>query len=329
MGVTPLEMFAAVFYFLGYFCIFAGIGDLIDRVLYLLLAAMSFPMAILVLYAVMGFETVSYLVSILPYLIITLSLLWINHNYQVTLELLIVGWGTLLMVNTGWVLEFIHVYYVELMAIFSKIVIFFGMLNPQFSLMVDDLRQFLITGSAQVFTEESFGRFFLVRPEENSGGRDSELRWIRDIIDSNKTLGIRTVLISTYDILTRRDLNSWGIREEDIYLVRMIIGGGNPTGTFEDYTMTMDDDMDKLDIFFSDIVEFSRERKAMVSIIIYNISNLLHTHNWRRGYSFLISKLSTLKNSRVNLYCFYHPQTHENIADIVKFEKLADDIITV
>jgi len=44
-------------------------------------------------------------------------------------------------------------------------------------------------------------------------------------------------------------------------------------------------------------------------------------------YSFMTSMIPLIKNSSVNLMMFYYPESHENRAEIVKFEVMADNVI--
>ena len=92
--------------------------------------------------------------------------------------------------------------------------------------------------------------------------------------------------------------------------------------------MSINDDLNQLDLLLSDVIKFSVERKVPCDIILYSFSHLIHTHGARRIYSFITTKIPLIKASQVILTFFYYPNSHEKESDIVIFEKLADSIIT-
>ena len=217
--------------------------------------------------------------------------------------------------------------FVEVFAMFGKVVIFLGMTYPKFSFLVDDFRRFLMSGVPEAYSENSRDRLIFVNP--TSGQRSGELQWIKDRVDENKVKAVRTILITTYDLISAADLASNGIEEKDLYLVRMLTGGRGPVNVLKEHVVTINDDLNELDVFFSDIMFFSNERKISCQIIVYTISALIHTHGWKRVYSFLLSKMSQLKASNVQVYGVYYPETHTEKADIMKFEKMADKVLLI
>jgi hypothetical protein len=243
------------------------------------------------------------------------------------LDLFVIGWGILLLVNIGSALGMIEFLFVETLAIFGKIVIFVGMINPRFSFLVDDLRRFLMSGVPVVYPKESTDKVVFVK--SISGRRSEELQWLKDQIVENTSKGIRTILISTYDLISLQDLRTSGIPEEDIYLVRMLQGGRGPYNPFTEHVITMNDDISDLDVLISDIINFSDQRKIFSQIIIYTLSSIIHTHGWKRVYSFFISKIPQFKASNIFTYFLYYPDSHSDPSDIIKFERLADRIFNI
>ena len=160
----------------------------------------------------------------------------------------------------------------------------------------------------------------------NGHTREKEVTWIKNRIEANSKKGIRTILISYYDLITPRDL-SLTEDNEDTYFVRVQTGSKNVPSPFEEKVMSLGDDLSQLDLLFSDIVKLSSERQIGSEIIIYSLSTVIHTHGWKRLYTFLTAKIPMIKTSIVSLTCFYYPETHETGADISKFEMMADKII--
>jgi hypothetical protein len=184
----------------------------------------------------------------------------------------------------------------------------------------------LLSGAPELYPEGIFEHCTLVN--SNSSHRSQELDWIRRKAIENSRLGIRMILVALYDLITSSDLESNGLKDDDLYLVRMLPRGDQPIQTVGDSVATMSDDLAQLEILISEIIDYSIERGIRCDIVLYSISWAIHTHGWRRVYSLLTSKIPELKTSNVHLYCFYYPQTHER-TEVSKFEKIADRVLTI
>jgi len=321
------QMFSFVLFLGGFLLIITGIGDLVNKARTMLLSAMIVPIVIAVLYFTTQPYVLGRAVSLSPFLFIFISLFFIRRARSASLDLFIVGWAILLLDNIALAVGMMSEVYVEVFAMFGKVVIFMGMTYPKFSFLVDDFRRFLISGVPEAYSENNRDRLILVNP--TSGHRSEELQWIKDKIHENNVKAVRTILITTYDLISAADLASNGIKEKDLYLVRMLTGGRGPAHVMKEHVVTINDDLNELDVFFSDIMFFSNERKISCQIIVYTISALIHTHGWKRVYSFLLSKVPQLKASNVQVYGVYYPETHTEKADIMKFEKMADTILLI
>jgi hypothetical protein len=321
------QLFSFALFLGGFVLIITGIGDLVDKARTMLLSAMVVPFVIAILYFTTQPYVLGRIVSLSPFLFISISLFFIRRRYSASLDLFVVGWAILLLDNIALAVGMRSEIFVEVFAMFGKVIIFMGMTYPKFSFLVDDFRRFLISGVPEAYAENNRDRLILVNP--TSGQRSEELRWIKDKIDENKVKAVRTIFVTTYDLISSADLASNGINENDLYLVRMLTGGRGPVQALKEHVVTIKDDMNELDVFFTDIMFFSNERKISCQIIVYTVSALIHTHGWKRVYSFLLSKMSQLKASNVQVYGVYYPETHAEKADIMKFEKMADKILLI
>lgn len=323
----PAQWFAFFFNMSGFILIITGIGALLDKDKIVFVSALGLPLIPIIVYVVSGPKLIGWAATLSPWLLISLSLIFIWRKYKASVGLFIVGWLFLFFVNVSIPLNMMNAIFADLLALFGKIVIFAGMTSPRFSLLVDDLKRFLISGIPEAYPNETLDHCTLVHLK--SGQRAQEIEWIIKKVAENSAKAIRTILISLYDLISPLDLRSVGLSEGDLYLVRMLVGGESFPKIFEDSVMIMNDDLTQLEIFISDIISYSKERRIQCDIILYTLSWFVHTHGWKRVYSFLISKISALKASSVRLYCFYYPETHENISEISVFERIADRIITI
>ena len=230
----------------------------------------------------------------------------------------------MLIVNIGFFINKIDPGFVDLLSTVSKIIIYIGMVQPSFSFLVDDLRSFLLGGIPTKYSTVIHGSLNLVNLKNAT--RERDVAWINERVDNNSKIGVRTVLITLYDLITARNITHYD-ENEDLYIVRILQGTRNILNTFEERIMSINDDLNQIDILFSDIINFSTERKVPCEIIIYTFSHMVHTHGWRRVYSFITTKIPLIKSSNVFFTGFYYPESHEKKSEILTFERMTDSII--
>ncbi len=323
--VSYLTLIAFFLTTTGFILIVTGIGELIKRTRYLLTLTLVLPLILMVTYLLGGdWQYFIWFIVLSPYTFIVLSLIGIQAYYKYDIKLLLAGWVNICIINYAYAFELMNPGFVDLLSAVSKIVIYWGMTQPSFAFIVDDLNRFMISGIATEYHLPEKGEFSLVNLTGHTRGK--EITWIKNRIEANSKKGIRTILISYYDLITPRDL---GLTQddEDTYFVRVQTGSKNMPNPFEDKVMSIGDDLSQLDLLFSDIVNMSNERQIGSEIILYSLSTVIHTHGWKRLYTFLTAKIPLIKGSIVYLTCFYYPETHETGADINKFEMMADKII--
>jgi hypothetical protein len=326
--VVPPGMYPLVFLVVGFAMILTGLGDLINRTRDMALVSILLPVVMILLMLTPNPTLIVWLISILPYLLTAISLLFIKRSGVVDVDMLIIGWFILLLTNLALAYELMIPPFVEIMAIFGKLVIYCGMVKPQFSLMAEDLKQFLISGNPTSYaTDDATNKFILLSAPTNQ--KRSETEWIAARIEENAARAIRTIIVSVYGIITIADLHGKKINEENVYIVHMVTGGHTNINVFEERILSINDDVNLLDILFTDIIKYSGEKKIKCEIIIYSLSHLIHTHGSKRVYSFLISKIPVIKSGIVSLVGVYYPETHEKTSETSIFESLANQVVEV
>ena len=326
---TPLSLYMISYMvqLVGFTLILTGIGDLVNRTREMLLSSLLVPLVIIILYFTTQPYLLGYIVTLLPYFFIAMSLLVVWWLTKVNLEYFIIGWNILLLANLGNVFYYLDPIYVEILVIFGKIILLYGIQYRTFSFLVDDFTRFLISGRAVEYNDVKRGQIQFV--DLSRASKIEELQWIKNRIMESKPRDERSILISTYDIISVHDLNQHGLQGDDLYFIRMIQGRNPHSKVFNEQVMTINDDLVDLDLLIMDVIQFANERKVSCQIIIHTLSSLIHTHGWKRVYTFLLSKIQYIKGNRVNIYVLYYPDTHSNKSDIAKFERMADSIIIV
>lgn len=325
--VSTLGVTAFLLMMLGFAFIVAGVGELVNQTRTLLVSTLSLLLLPLI-QIILGREWVSlaFLVVLTPYLFMGLSLMVLNWKYGVDVQLQIAGWFNLFFVNLGFITKLVDPGFTDLTSTVAKVVIFMGMTQPRFSFLEDDLKQFLMGGIPVEYAISVEGNLSMVNQANIS--REKDRQWIKEKIISNSRKGIRTILLSIYDLITPKEIFEQNT-EENLYFVRVLSGSRSSLNTFEEKIMSINDDLNQLDILFTDVINYSNEKKIPCEIILYTLSHLIHTHGWRRVYSFMTSKNPVLKSSQVQLTCFYDKKSHEVESDIIKFERLADSVMSV
>ena len=323
---NPILWGAFIFYMTGFILIITGIGDLIGQTRVALVSSLLLPLVPIVVYFVASPEVLGWTVTLSPFFLISVSLIFIRRKYSASLDLFIIGWLFLLGVNIAVPLNMMDQIYVDLFAICGKVVIFQGMISPKFSYLADDMKRFLLSGSPEEYPSHIEDHTFLVRIEKNT--REQEQEWIREKVEQNVRQGVRTIFIALYDLITMSELMARGLDEGDLYFVRMFPANELKIQTIEDNTALMSDHISQLDLLISEIIKFSEESKIRCDIILYTLSWVIHTHGWEDVYKLLITRIPELKGSNVQLYNVYYPETH-SVEEISKFEMLADHIINL
>jgi len=329
MNETPLSLLIISYLvqLIGFSLILTGIGDLVNRTRPMLLSSLSVPAVILILYFTTQPIILGNIITLLPYLFISLSLIVVWWLTKVSIEYFIIGWNVLLLANLGSVVNYLPPIFVEILVIFGKIVLLNGIRNRTFTLLVDDLARFLISGRATEYAEFNNGQIQFI--DLSSATKKDEYQWLKNSLTESTSKDVRTILVSTYDVISEKDLKRNGLEGDDLYFIRMLQGRRPFSQVFKEHVMTINDDLADLDLLIMDVIQFANEHKINCQIIIHTLSSLIHTHGWKRVYTFLVSKIQHIKRGPVSVYILYYPDTHTNKSDIAKFEKMADIVTKV
>jgi len=310
-GVDPSSMDWVAFLFMmtGFIFIIVGIGDLLDRTRTALLSTVLLVLVPYIAYNYANPSAIGWITLFSPFAIITFSLYFIWRKYADFLDLFVVGWLFLLLVNISIPLGMMNIIYVDFLAIVGKVIIFKGMIGPRFPFLADDMKRFLISGSTEKFPIRGLERCILVSNSTKNG--ETELEWINNKISENVKQGVRTILVTLYDLVTIPDLTEVGSDINDFYLIRMLPEENRGVQEYGDNIAIIDDNPVKLRILISEILNFSAERKIRCDIIIYTLSWAIKTQGIDRVYNSIASQIPELKESDVQLYCFFEPSSHD------------------
>jgi len=323
---TNLSIFSFLLLYIGFSAMLVALGDLVNRgnlmtVFSIILLLFNFFM-----YLMSGeWIQTSILVGLLQFLLILMSLLIIQLRWKINLELVTIGWVNVLLTNIALTSGALDPGYTEIFSTINKVILYSGITRSRFNYIVEELQKFFISGvpiESVVLEKGSISLVYLANET-----RSREIRWIKERVDKNSQKGINTIFIVCYDLITASSLLS-DSAPEHLYIVRLVGGNISPVKIFDKHIMTLSDDINQLDVLFTDIINYSEERRFPCEIIFYSFSHMIHTHGWKRMYSFLISKIVEIKSSNIHLIGFYYPKTHLNTSEVTMLENIADKIIT-
>ena len=323
--ITTLALVSYLLLLIGLFSIIAGIGDLVGQARRFLFGILILP-AILGILVLANMEWVDFglVVALAPYVFITASLMYLKIKYNSDIILLLTGWTNILMLNFAYIYGYMNEGYVDFMSLITKVIIYIGMTNPSFSFLYEDLTRFLLGGVPEEYSDEKHGEFNLV--DLKTLNKNQDIQWLKSRIKLNDSRGKRTILVVLYDQIIPSDIFNVD-NQGSLFVVRMLIGQSKRVSTFEEPVITINDDFSLLEILFNDIVSFSNDKFIPCEVILYTLSQMVHSHGHRRIYSFLTSKMNLIKASMVSLTGFYAPDSHEVKSDMKMIETLADNII--
>lgn len=328
-GVLPptivITYYPALFFLStsGYYFIIVGLGELVNRTIVMLSGTLIIP-AILWIYNIVNgnWRDLIWFIEISPYLFISLSLFFIMlvHNYY-NLRVLLVGWASILVLNLFNINGILPVGPFEILSAISTGIIYLGMTRPSFVFIVEDLSQF-IQQTQSANTEMEQGKFTIIR--QTSPSKTEAVNWIKNRIDANTRIGVRTIIASYYDLLTPAELT---INDNElVFFIRVQMGANNPFDPSDSNITTINDDINQLGLLLTDLMRTGTENQAPFEFILYPLSTIIHTQGWKRIYSFLIAMIPLIKSSNVNMIAFLYPESHDDPSEVSKFEVLADTL---
>ena len=321
------EFTAFLFQSLGFTLILCGIGELVDRTRLLCLLSLSVPLLMVLLYFTSRPYYVAQVIALAPYLYICACITFIRLIYDIDLDLIIIGWCIILLINVGYMFDYVSDVPADLLTVFGKAIIFYGMTKPRFTLLAEDFEKFLLSGSPVSYPDAAYDSITMI---ESNTRKRHEMAWLKKKVQANSLNGVRTILIIAYDLLSLGRLKKNGLFGVDgMYVIRMLTRPKSNVAAFSMPVMEIGDDLGELSLLLSDIESFTTEKKIRCEIIIYDLSTLIHINGWNRVYVFLISNIHELKKSKIATHFIYYPETHSNISEVEMLRQLGDQVVEI
>lgn len=101
------------------------------------------------------------------------------------------------------------------------------------------------------------------------------------------------------------------------------------SAAFSERVLRISTDVDELTVLLYDILNYIEANKVKSQILFFNLSLLIKMVGWKRIYTFLISLIPRLKNSEIQSFFIYSPDTHEKQFEIEILRHLGDRVIDI
>jgi hypothetical protein len=77
----------------------------------------------------------------------------------------------------------------------------------------------------------------------------------------------------------------------------------------------------------SELIKEHLNSQKCCMVFLMDLSLLIHTFGILPCYNMLLSKMGSLREAGVNLFTFFHPETHSDKSVFPLFRNIADEVI--
>jgi len=237
-----------------------------------------------------------------------------------TVDKFLFGWMLLLISNfllygSGWI--------VDVLAIFSKLIILYGVTGYDFAI----ISQRLVMEREKPILPLSSGRkkeggFMLVTSRYGSAIND--LPWISDIVKKSINQDLITYLFVFQDILPYSELRRIKWIKPD--MISIFIFSSRLKKEDEEF-IVLRMDLSDIGSSISEISEYQRRINKNCVILLLDISQLIHFFNASPIYKMLLSKMGLLRETGITVFGIIRPETHLETNILPLFTSIADNVL--
>jgi len=233
----------------------------------------------------------------------------------------ILGWSFLLFANfvlqgLGWIND--------IFAIFSKVVILLGIIDQDFVILTQRVRGEMAFRSIPIETgyrEE--GGLNIVIPSNNSSYL-RKIKWVDRKVRENLERKVKTHLFLFQDIIPHGELRriKWINPEE----VSVFLFSTSAEKTKKEFTV-IPIGITQIGAALSEVTRKYLELDESCTVIFMDLSVLIHMYGVYQVYNMLLSKMGSIREAKIKLFAFFHPETHSDQSVISLFTSISDKVI--
>jgi hypothetical protein len=275
---------------------------------------------------VLGYpNTVVEYLTALVYLLLTFYIYWVRIKFELSLEIVDLGWIIMLMANLGFISGQMSLAMTYAFSIIGKVIVFLWMSRPSFVEFTDEMETFLVSGNTP--SQRSYKGISIV---ESAARKEDDIQWMKTRLQRKDLQDVRKILVMTSEVYNRNELNESGLLGiPNLYIIQMTQAFHPQKPVFADKVVSISNDLNILNAMLGEIISFVNEKSLETCIIVNSFSTLIHVHGWRSLYAMLISNIPQLKQSKISAFIMISPLSHENQHEIVQLRQFGDDLIKI
>jgi len=233
----------------------------------------------------------------------------------------ILGWFLLLFANfvlqgLGWIND--------IFAIFSKVVILLGIIDQDFVILTQRIRGEMAFRSIPIETgyrEE--GGLNIVIPSNNSSYL-RKIKWVDRKVRENLERKVKTHLFLFQDTIPYKEIRriKW-INPEEVSVFLFSTSAEKTKKEFAVIPMGIT----QIGATLSEVTRKYLELDEGCTVVFMDLSVLVHMYGAYPVYNMLLSKMGSIREAGVNLFAFFHPETHSDQSVVSLFTSISNEII--
>jgi len=230
----------------------------------------------------------------------------------------IIGWSFLFLSNIilplgSWI--------VDVFAIFSKFVLLIGIVDQDFVVLTQKIQREMVPHSIPYdsgFGKE--GKLTLIIPQHNLSNIEWTIRKVRENVEKNTN----TYIFSFQDVVPYSELRrmKW-TNPEIVFIFLFSSSAENAKKEFAVLPMGIT----KVGATLSEVIKKQSHSEKSGTIVLMNLSLLINIFGTFEVYNMILDKRGALRERRVDLFAFLHPETHGDKSIVPLFANISDQVI--
>ena len=261
--------------------------------------------------------------SISPFFLyfpVAVTLLEHRRMFGGSLDRIIIGWFLLFLSNF---LLPLNLWALDILAIFSKVIILIGIMDYDFIILVKNIRNGLTSHIPSVdagYKKE--GCLNLIKCSSNHAYQGKS-EWVIKKIKGDLKAGIDNYIFCFQDTIPHKVLRSlkW-IHPESVFI---FLFSSNAADADKEFTV-LPMGITEIGAALSEVIKRYANSDGGCRVFFMNLSVLIHAFDVYPCYSMLLNKMGELRAAGVELFAFIHPETHNDKTIVPLFTNISDEI---
>jgi hypothetical protein len=234
-------------------------------------------------------------------------------------ERLAIGWillyfSNVLLTEQGWI--------IDVFAILAKLIILLGIVNYDFIVIADKIREKRFPPPEAGFGRE--GGLKLLLSSENSSANQREGNWLRKKVVENVKEGSDTIVCVFQDVVPHKELRAvkWISPEK----VSIYLFSSSAQKTKSEFTV-LPMGLAQIGAALSQATKHCQTSEKGCAVVFFHLSLLIHLYGAEAVYAMLLNKMGYLRENGITLFAVFYPSMHGDQSVVSLFTRLADEII--